>query len=145
MKSNGKGVLDEEYDRWLGRASILAIAVIVIAVLVLKTNIVFIEPSNTHYYTDVAEWVQDAEQNIPESEKRHTFVASVYAFLDDNTISTKEYRIIKRSYEDLKQSIALTSIHDNIKLMRAPNEFSLLTPRLESDATETNPSTGLDQ
>lgn len=125
--------LDKEYDRWLGHAAAFVIAIIVIGVIALKTNIIFVEHKNPDYYTDVADWVQDVKNNVPDSEKRHTFVASVHAFLDDNVITTKEYRIIKLSYEDLKQSIALTSIHDNIKLMRAPNEFSLLTPRLASD------------
>lgn len=78
-----------------------------------------------HYYTDVASWVQDVQDHVPDSEKRHTFVATVYAFVDDNVITDKEYKIIKDSYDDLKQSTALPSIHDNLKLMRAPNEFAL--------------------
>ena len=130
--------ITEEYDRWLERAAIIVIGVIVIGILVFKTNIIFITPNNPHYYTDVADWVQDVQSHVPESEKRHTFVASVYAFTDDNIITNKEYKIIRASYNDLKQSIALTSIHDNIKLMRAPNEFSLLTPRLKPSPASDN-------
>lgn len=78
-----------------------------------------------HYYIDVASWVQDVQEHVPDSEKRHTFVATVYAFTDDNVITDKEYNIIKNTYNDLKLSLALPSIHDNLKLMRAPNEFAL--------------------
>ena len=80
---------------------------------------------NDHYYTDVADWVQDVQSHVPDSEKRHTFVASVYAFVADNKIDNKEYKIISDSYKDLKQSVALKSIHNNIKLMRDRNEFEL--------------------
>lgn len=127
--------LSKEYDRWLEKALIIVIGVIVISVLILKTNIIFVEDYNPEYYTDVAGWVQDVQSHVPDSERRHTFVATVHAGIADNVITTKEYRDIKVSFDDLKQSIALTSIHDDIKLMRAPNEFSLTTPRLASEST----------
>lgn len=108
----------------------LALTLLVVAagaVVLIKTG-AFSKIPNPNHYVDVADWVQDVKNNVPDSERRHTFVASVYAFMDDNVITNKEYGIIKDNYDDLKLSIAITSIHDNIKLMRAPNEFSLTQP-----------------
>lgn len=112
---------------------IIAAILIVVGAVTYNNKLGLVAIPNPNHYTDVADWVQDVKNNVPDSERRHTFVASVYAFLDDNVITDKEYRIIKDNYKDLKQSIALTSIHDNIKLMRAPNEFSLLKPAGDSD------------
>ena len=139
---SNKDPIEKEYDRWLERSVIIIVGIIVIGILVFKTNLIFVTPDKSHHYTDVADWVQDVQSHVPDSELRHTFVASVYDFMSDNVITDKEYRIIRASYNDLKQSIAVTSIHDNIKLMRAPNEFSLLTPRLSpkpaSDTADIN-------
>lgn len=81
---------------------IIAAILIVVGAVTYNNKLGLVAIPNPNHYTDVADWVQDVKNNVPDSERRHTFVASVYAFLDDNVITDKEYRIIKDNYKDLK-------------------------------------------
>ena len=130
-----KEALIKEYDLWLTKGYVSAIVIIIMVAVVLKTKVVVVQPENPHYYTDVADWAQDVKDHITDSELRHTFVASTFAAMSDNVITDKEYKTIKDSYQALKQANALSSIHDNIKFMRPPNEFSLIEAAQTSNKT----------
>lgn len=126
ISNDKEHVTQDTFNRLIAVGALFIVIVGIIVTVVGMYKDTRVAPKNAHYYTDVAEWVQDVQSHVPDSEKRHTFVASVYAFVADNKIDDKEYDIISESYKDLKQSIALNSIHNNLKLMRDRNEFSLI-------------------
>lgn len=98
ISNDKEHVTQDTFNRLIAVGGLFIVIVGIIVTVVGMYKDARVAPKNAHYYTDVAEWVQDVQSHVPDSEKRHTFVASVYAFVADNKIDDKEYDIISESY-----------------------------------------------